>query len=139
MFRKESTMDNTISVERIDGRRKSPLLMEYKGQTQPQPAYVYLDPEQGRLYADWYGESGNAMPADIWHGRRLRFRVSPYLSGKEVNQLLADLQELTRVVAIHYACTWDGSNHVGRVHGAGQSAIAEIERICESFEHGGQS
>ena len=107
-----------------------PLYREYPGRLAPQPAYVQMD-EDGRVEADYSGEIGNGVPMFVWHGRTLRWTVSPNALGSD----LADLIEsdevkalLTRVYEGH-SVDWDGNNHVGRLTEDAEKASEQLTEI----------
>ncbi|MEW6016473.1 MAG: hypothetical protein AB1760_00200 [Pseudomonadota bacterium] len=111
----------------------APLYRRYGGQTQPQPAYIEIDPEKHILTADYNGEIGNAVPEGVWSRRRLRVRISPYVKGEAVADLMEDerFQSLAQRICDGHSVEWDGHNHVGRLTPDAQDALEALERYIE--------
>jgi hypothetical protein len=127
-------MDSTIKITTTDEmlEKTAPLYHKYSGQTSEQPAYIYLDPEEGTLYADWYGEIGaNSRPMDVHHGLRLWWPVSPYLTGGQLAELLEEIKPLAQKVADGWSREWDGTNNVGRLTPEAEEADQEITAAVE--------
>lgn len=114
----------------------APLYCRYPGQCNAQTAYVTLDPEDRTLTADYDHEIGNAIPMRVWHYRMYRITVSPFLSGKQVADLLEDedFQKLAETVIAGYECNWDGSNMKGALTDEAQDALEEMERIAADID-----
>jgi len=81
------------SVDHLDTHKLHPLYAHYDGQIQPQPAYAEFDKRTGSLTAGWDGEIGNAVPMDVWEGKRMRWPISYDLTETEVNNLLDEIAE----------------------------------------------
>ncbi len=111
------------------------LLAIYPGQQKPQSAYIELDCRTGSLQADWNGEVGNAVPADVWHGHTRRYAI-PLLRGATVNALLDEIAPFAQRVLDGYASAWDGNNHVATFDDDASVAEEEIETIIESYGEG---
>lgn len=122
-------MSITYELENLTGL--APLYRWYAGQVEPQPAHVELD-EGGAVSADWSSETGNGVPADVWHGRRLRWRVSPYIRAEVLRRLLVeDLAEDLAAVHAGREVVWDGNNHVGKLDRAASEASERIDRALD--------
>ena len=127
----------TINTSNLRGE-PIPLYKLYPGQNQPQRAFVSLD-EEGTVRAGINYEIGGAVPMDVWHGRTLRWSVSPYANGDS----LADLLESDKVRALFervrngHSVEWNGSNMVGRLDEDAKEASEELEQIFaeESSEY----
>lgn len=102
----------------------------YPRQSAPQGAFVELDPERRTLGCETNPEIGNAVPADVWYGRLLRWPIPP-LRADAANDLLAALAPLAERVAAGYSVEWDGTNHVGRLTDSARQACDAIERWCD--------
>lgn len=108
-----------------------PVYHRYHQQSEPQGAYVEVNIEDGTVDADWNGEVGNAVPCSIWHGRVLRFPISPYMTGRDISSLLHVLKKDIEVLIADTEVVWTGSNHVGRRGEEAEEAHERIERKCE--------
>lgn len=100
----------------------------------PQSAYLYLT-ETGHVYvAPGGSDTVSGVPMDIWHGRRLRWPLSPYLTREQVIELLDDPQvhELLERVHAGHRVEWDGSNHVGRLSEDALDAAEELRQYLEA-------
>ena len=68
-----------------------PLLHQYQGQYEPQPAYIELD-KNDKLTYDWDTSIGNGVGVDVFNGLTLRWRIPCDLTQIEINLLLERLQ-----------------------------------------------
>jgi len=112
----------------------APLYHRYTGQTDPQPAYLEIDPGAGTVRADWNGEIGSAVPFGVYQGRILRVPVPCYAHGPSLARELESepvRAMLERIIAGH-SVEWDGSNNIGRLTKDAQAAVAELEEWLES-------
>jgi len=114
-----------------------PLYCWYEGQTQPQDAYIEIDLDEETVRADWDAEIGNAVPANVWHGRARRFNVSNQLTQEEVDALIEKIKPYAKVLYANYIRHWDGSNYVSRFEDWDEDgdcdsyrAFGEITRLC---------
>jgi hypothetical protein len=116
----------------------APLYCRYSGQCNAQSAYIDLDPEGETITmeADYDHEIDYAVPMRVWHGRTHRIKVSPFLTGRQIADLLEDddFQALARDVAAGFECYWDGSNLVGKLTDDARSALEAMERMAENIE-----
>lgn len=119
----------TIDTSNLRGEA-APLYKRYPHQNQPQRAHVEMD-EDGNVRAEINGEIGDAVPMHVWHGRTLRWSVSPYVRGDS----LADLLESEKVRALFervhngHSVEWNGQNMVGRLDEDAEAAALELEAI----------
>lgn len=130
----EMTSSETLSTNAEECRKSlAPLYTRYDRQTQPQPAYIELDPGPRTLTADYSGEIGNAVPEGVYHGRRFRLNVNPYVKGATIADLLEDqrTQSLARRIFDGYEEKWDGNNYLGHLNEDASDAYAELERYVE--------
>lgn len=87
-----------------DNGTAAPLYRQYPQQSYPQPAYLEFDPSAEStlaLVGEYSGEVGNAVPADIFNGRRIRISVPAnarrsWLLGLADDAALAGLLERVR-------------------------------------------
>lgn len=114
----------------FDPAALAPLHEHYPQQTNPQPAYVEIDCETGEVTADWSGEIGGGVPEGVWHGRRDRIVVSPYVSGRALTDYLTslDFARLAQRVVDGTKITQDDNyNWIGRMSDDAIAASEEIE------------
>lgn len=113
-----------------------PLYHRYHGQSQPQVAYLEIDPRDASVRWDWSAEIGSGVPGDVWHGIILRISASPYLSSRQLANLSDEIQPLVRRLIDGGDTEWDGSNHRGTWTVDADDARIEIERLIERVEPG---
>jgi hypothetical protein len=117
----------TLDLENLSSGTPAPLYERYATQNSPQSAFVELD-EDGTVTADWSGEIGNAVPSFVWHGRTLRFSVSPNVVGKRLLKYLeGDGRPLLARIHAGHEVEWDGSNQRGRLSEDAEEASAQLE------------
>ena len=75
-----------------DNGSVAPLYEVYPQQLQPQSAYLEFDPaaDELALEADYSGEIGGGVPANVWDGLIQRFSVSPCVLRSEIEALADD-------------------------------------------------
>ena len=106
----------------------------YEGQCSPQGAYLELDPDDKSLIADWNGEIGNAIPFDVYHGRRMRYGFSPSTPLQEVRAFMEEIAPLAVRVIAGYSEDYDGNgNLVGRLNEDARDAEDEILDILNQY------
>lgn len=112
-----------------DATKKAPLWERYERQTREQPAFLELDPENGRVKFGVNPEVGppHGVPADVWHGVRMRWGAPSTLTGQACVDLFEELRPLLERVAAGHSVVWNGSNHVGRLTDDAQAASEAIE------------
>ena len=122
------------AIEELRGQT-SPLYRQYPRQHQPQGAFIELD-EYGFISASYNPEIGNAVPMYVWQRRTLRFGITPYLSGDEVADIIADEEVQNLLIRIHagHEVRWDGSNHRGHLDGEAESALEELAEYLDRVE-----
>jgi len=113
----------------------APLHNQYPGQSDPQGAYIEIDPAERTAYADWNAEVGNAVPMSVWHNRKLRIAISPCVHGPA----LADWLKIERVqstinrIVAGHSVEWDGNNMVGRMTEDAVAACDELESMSREL------
>jgi len=98
----------TITITPLDSNELHPLFKKYDQEVQVQPAYIELDVRNGSLVADWNPEVGNGAPADVWHGLRRHYRISPDLTTDEINSLLTELAPIAQRIVDETEIQSDG-------------------------------
>ena len=124
-------MSTKIKIEWDDELKKAlaPLYVRYDRQTKAQPAHIELQ-QDGTLSAGVCGEIGNAVPEDVWHGRRLWWGIAAEMTGAAVAELLQEIAPLAQRVLDGWDEKWDGNNNVGTLTDDAQEAHDEIEAVC---------
>ena len=84
-----------INIDQITGADDNslPVYFKYDGQMQPQRAYIYMD-DAGVISADYNGDIGNGVAADVFNDRTLTFGIDALLSGGDIKALVNDNIEL---------------------------------------------
>lgn len=110
-------MKKKIEIEIDNLETTAPLYKQYDGQTYPQPAYIEIDPrgDSIQVSADYSSESGNAVPAFVWHGLVYRIPCPEEILGESLITYLKSetFQSQVQELCDGYSADWDGSNHVG--------------------------
>ena len=105
------------------------LFRHYDGQSEPQPAYIALDLEDGGMWASYDAIVGSGTPEEVFH-RRERWYGIPTLTGEAANELMERLRPLAARILADSDVEFDGNgNRVGVLGEDAQAAEAEIEQI----------
>lgn len=124
-------MGTSVTITKVEG--KLDLFAHYTGEYQPQDVFIALDADEGRLWADYNAEIGNAVPSSVWHGHVKRWGV-PLISASTANDLMERLIPLATRIIKGYTSKWNGSNEVACYTDDAETAIEEVERICSEVE-----
>ncbi|MGW5003284.1 hypothetical protein ACWEP8_37150 [Streptomyces hydrogenans] len=108
------------------------LHLQYAGQTKPQPAYLELDLQTGRLYADTDSEVGGAYPFSVHYGFDRRYGI-PALTGQAADRLMQEIRPLAQRILNDWEEIWDGNNMVARLGKDAAEAEEEIEAIVSRY------
>lgn len=104
---------------------------QYPRQHGAQPVHMILDCRgEGRLGAEPDTEIGSGVPAPVYYGHVLRWRI-PALKGDAANALLATIAPLAERVIYGYTKRWDGNNHVGQFTEDARAAEEQIRDLCD--------
>lgn len=109
----------------LPNRRKQPVLWQYQSQHRPQPAYIEVDPSKWHYRknrgvfvcrADYSGEIGNGVPADVWHNRVFRIPIAPEVSRGKLKALEHDEKfvSLVNELVQGWDEVWNNGNWVGK-------------------------
>lgn len=103
--------------------KDTPVYRHYAGQTSPQPAYLEMD-EFGVLDADYTGEIGGGVPADVWNNVTLQWPIRADCSGGMISTFVAqdDVQRLLKRVHLGHKVT----NHKGQLTPDAQDASDDL-------------
>jgi hypothetical protein len=111
------------------------LHLQYDGQNEPQPAYLELDLQSGRFYADTDSEVGNrATPLSVRHGFDRRYGI-PALTGAAADRLIEELRPLAQRMLADWEEVWDGNNTVARLGEDAAAAEEGIEAIVARYDN----
>lgn len=91
-----------------------PVYSKYPHEPNPQRAFIILDIRTGEVDADYTGELGNAVPADVYHRQVLRFSINPMSTTDQINKMLNEHQAIFQAILAGAEVVWDGCNYAGR-------------------------
>lgn len=113
----------------------APIYSRYRTESNPQPAYIEIDLEKETVEADYSGEIGNAVPANVWHGLVRRIPVTPYAKGTVLAAFLEsdELRTLVERMIAGFESVWNGNNYVSKMTPDATAAEDELERAAEAF------
>ncbi|WP_371099897.1 hypothetical protein [Streptomyces sp. PU_AKi4] len=117
-----------MSVRIIKCTDPAELFRHYDGQTEPQPAYIELDTQNGTLLATYNSEIGNAVPFTVYHGLDRRYGI-PILTADAANRVMEEIAPLADRVIAGTTVEWDGNNNVAILDEDAQAAEEEIEKL----------
>lgn len=123
--------DSTIAINHVSNVTE--LYCRYTGQTKRQPCFVELDCDEETLTARYNPEIGNAVPANVFHGRTIRWSI-PCLSASAANVLLDELRADAEAILAGYSEEWDGNNNVGRLNESATAAEERIQDRCDRLD-----
>lgn len=111
----------------------APLYRHYSGQTNPQPAWLYIMPEDERVEACYNPEIGNAVPMYVWHRRHITLPLPNTLKGDAIADWLESepVQALLTRICDGHDVEWDGNNHVGTLTDDAEAALEALQRDIE--------
>ncbi len=111
----------------VDATNPVPLYSKYSNEMQAQPAYIELDPAARTLDADYSGEVGNAVPANVWNGKILRYPVPSSIYAASLLDFMQQQLPLFERICEGWNEEWDGNNYVGRLNDDAQAAHDELD------------
>lgn len=103
------------------------LLCVYPGQSAPQKVFIELDPIAGTVQMDYNPETGNSVPADVFHRLRLRYELSAVPTVETANELMEDLLPQLQKVAEGHSEVYNGQKYVGALTEEAEALSKEIE------------
>ncbi len=103
-----------VNIEAIKALEdvKAPVYMHYKGQFQPQEAYIQMT-EDGTISADYSSVVGDGMPSDVWHQHTLRFPIHSNVTGNTILDFVNEYMEEFEAIHAGHHVEWDGNNWRG--------------------------
>jgi hypothetical protein len=116
----------------------APLWERYPTQNREQPAFLELDPEDGRVRFSYNPEVGPpyGVPMNVWHGLIRRWSCPSTLKGERCVELFEALKPLLERVQAGFSSHWDGRNYVGRLTDDAAEAEEAIEATLQrEYEH----
>ena len=114
-----------------------PVYCKYPQQCNPQPAYITLNLRTGEVDADYSGEIGNGVPADVWHGLVIRFPLSSEATGGTIENMIDNNLSIFQEILDGSEVVWDGSNHVGKLTDEAREIAEDMDRNGFYSEEGG--
>lgn len=115
-----------MSIRIIECTDPTELYRHYDGQSEPQPAYIELDTQDGSLHADYNAEIGNAIPFSVYHGLHRRYGI-PILTGDAANRVMEEIAPLAERIVAGTEVEWDGNNNVAVLTADALAAEEELE------------
>lgn len=114
------------------------LYERYPTQYNHQSAYLEID-LTGDVVEVRFGinpDVGSSIPSRVWHGRAMRYEVSPCLNRRGQEEIYSDPEVIRLIGAIvaGYDCSWDGSNHQGCLNEDAQSASYDLSLVLQDGE-----
>lgn len=107
----------------------------YAREIYPQPAYVLLNCDTGKISADYSGEIGNAVPLSVWNRRVLRWQIDPAATGRAVAARIAENLDLFQQILDGYTCELNNqSNYTGNLTNAAAAAKIELTNQLENWD-----
>lgn len=127
--------DKTVATISPEIENTDNFYCRYARQHEPQPAYVYLNCDTGKITADYSGEIGNACSPGVWHRRVLRWQIDPAANGRAVATRIEENLALFQSVLGGYTCKLDNQcNYVGHFTDAAAEAKIELGSQFETWE-----
>ncbi len=114
-----------LDIQHLDQSKPHQLYAHFQGQTDQQDAFIALDIRDGRMWADYNHEIGNAVPMSVHHELVLRWYMPPFLAAT-ANRIMDTIAKDAQRVLDGASAEWDGSNTVGRYTDDARDAIEDI-------------
>lgn len=134
-------LKTTVRIDILGNDTEAPLYFSYPGQCNLQLAYIeYTGHGDGVdnivLVADYSGEIGSGIPADVHSGAVRRWSVRPQVSRRALNNLVEDAEFLALIDRLHagFSVEHDGSNWVGELTEDADDAEDEIIEMLDDLE-----
>lgn len=127
------------SITIIPVTEPTALYCQYPSEISPQPVFIELDLETGKLHADYSPEIGNSVPMRVWHGVAIRWMLPAPLTAAAANRILERIAPRAEQILTGATVEWDGSNFVGNLTPAAAEVIeaiyAEIGTWLDEFDY----
>ena len=91
--RELNLMSKTIVNFDAKTAERFPVYCKYDNQIEAQPAFISLDLRTGVIDADYSGEIGSAVPADVWARKVLRFQINPMMHKDQIESLINEYSD----------------------------------------------
>ena len=101
--RRELTIMSKITVN-FDAKSATrfPVYCKYDGEINPQTAFISLDLRNGSVDADYSGEIGGGLPADVWNREVLRFSINPMTHRDDIETLInSHSEDFTKLLELY--------------------------------------
>ncbi len=109
------------------------LLCVYPGQVAPQKVFIELDPIAGTVQMDYNPETGNSVPADVFHKLRLRYELSAVPTVETANELMEEFLPDLQKVAEGHSEIYNGQKYVGTLTEEAEDLSKDIE--CYLYQY----
>jgi hypothetical protein len=121
-----------INITRIEALRseRAPVLYWAASEHRLGRAYLCLD-RDGDVYVETEHPSTNSFSADVWHGRVLRWGITPNVSGSRLYAFVLDILPIIERVHAGHEIIWDGNHYIGRLTEDAQEAAEDVAVACE--------
>jgi hypothetical protein len=108
------------------------LYRHYASQTKPQPAWLYIRPEDGVAEATYNPEIGNAVPMAVWRDLHLTVGLPCNVRGDALADWLEseECQSLLERIREGHSRTWTGQDYRGVFTEDGRQAYEELEELA---------
>lgn len=129
-------MNPIIAITILIEEGLAPLCHRYATQSEPQDAYLELDPSTRIAKCEWNPVVGSGVPESVWNHVTPRYPVSCYADGPALRKLLEDEPAQTlldRIIAGH-RIEWVNGNRVGRMDEDGQAAEASLVLLLDRVD-----
>jgi hypothetical protein len=127
---------NVNLIDDFEGA-KAPLYHRYPREVNPQPAYMYFNPETGDVGFEYSQEVGSpaAMPMVVWNSLILRWEVPNNLSPRGIRELFDEMKDDLSVIGDGFSDGYDDRmNRVGVYSKEAKDAMQAInERLWNLF------
>jgi hypothetical protein len=128
------TSKTPVQVDLLDTDIPDALYCQYKGQIGAQGTFLFLDLEDGQFTADYEAEIGGAWPANVYHGRAIRFPFPIVPTAAAANDILNEAAPIAQRILDGAEIEWDGNNMVGRLNEDADQAAEELNALAEGWE-----
>lgn len=121
-------------IKDFPANEKAPLYKQYEGQHEAQPAYIEYSMDNDTLRATFDSTIGPGVPAAVFHGRTIRFKIDNTYSGEALSEILDFIKPTIEETFEDSRIVWNHSNHIGKheVH-VGEEVFRIEQMILEKF------
>jgi len=128
-----SLKGKVMEIIRHEGNGIAPLYVHYERQSEPQGAYIEIDPEQQTISANYNCEIGTMVPAEVYYDRVFRLPISPCISAEALSETMEAILPHANRIANGYECKREKGKVTGHLTEDAQFALNEARAICEDL------